>query len=91
MTDVSRLPSSVFPAGAAQPAKNHALVYFEVGVPHELRDAVERHHRNLNALADRLRQAGMAENEANACIDVAIASYRAALESAATAMRSSSR
>lgn len=67
------------------------MVYFEVGVPHELRDAVERHHRNLNLLAQQLRQAGVSESEATAHLDVAIASYRNALQIAATSMRSSQR
>ena len=69
----------------------HGLVYFEIGVPHELRDAVERHHCNLNLLAQQLRQAGVSESEATAHLDVAIASYRNALQIAATSIRSAQR
>lgn len=78
-------------AMALKPVTTHGLVYFEVGVPFELRDAVESHHRNLNILAQQLRQAGVSEGEATAHLDVAIASYREALETAATSIRSSNR
>jgi|GEM_PF-4923112 hypothetical protein len=67
------------------------LVYLEVGVPVELRDAVERHHRHLGTLVQQLRQAGMSEGDATACVDLAIDSYRDALAAAVTRMRRSTR
>lgn len=91
MTNDAIPPGDARATMAPEPGTTQGLVYFEVGVPFELRDAVERHHRNLNLFAHQLRQAGVSEVEATAHLDVAIASYRDALEIAVTSIRSSKR
>ena len=91
MSGAPQLPSA-FPASAERRAANDdGLAYCQVGVPHELREAVERHHQHMTVLAAQLRQDGLPDDTAKAYIDAAMDSYRHALVKAAVHLRTSAR
>ena len=85
-----------FPASHPAPVETRAandggLAYCQVSVPHEMREAVERHHQHMTILAEQLRQVGLHDTAASSYIDVAMESYRQALVKAASRLRTYAR
>lgn len=87
MSGAPQLPLAHLAPVETRAANDDGLAYCQVGVPHELREAVERHHRHITVLAAQLRQVGLPDDAARAHIDAAMNSYRHALVEAATRLR----
>ena len=87
MSGAPLLPAAHPAPDRTRAANDDGLAYCEVGVPHELREAVERHHLHMTVLAAQLRQVGLPDDTAKAYIDAAMDSYRHALLEAATRLR----
>lgn len=91
MSGAPRLPIAELACAGTRAANDDGLAYCQVGVPHELRDAVERHHQHMTVLAAQLRQVGLPDDTAKAYIDAAMDSYRHALVEAAMRLRTYAR